>query len=546
MAELDSVTVRELLKEAKRRGFSKEEAIRRVEQYQARQQGGNYQQPAAQQPDTTAQEAPQSTFMDRIGFGAPEQRTPFGLPPKAAETMFPRSAKLPPEMIDKSTPKGVGAGVADMLSLPGRFLASTPRLVGDAMRNMGDRVGTNIGNDKTFAQGVADTEGQNIGGKLLRDPLLPLSAVSGAAASKMIPQGAGMLAKTGAGAGAGAIEGLAVGGAKQALDVSQGEEFSGKELAGDVLSSAAFGGMSEIAADLLRYGLAPKMFRSAMMPNKNVRIKGFDPENIVKYDIGGSFDSIEKKAAQKISQAKEMADSYLETLARQRPDARVSVDDVIQGFLEDLDAGRLDQYFAADQTDAAEGVVDKILASFSKRGYTGQVDLPTANKAKRWLGRGVFKKGPNPSIEEAAANKVKELLDLRIRDKIQEIAPDIAKHNQVMRDLIPIKQAASDAAERYGNRNVFTGMTNMQLGQAGAISSAVSGNPSYLVGSLGMAGINNVLSPGRGAELVNTIGKEIQGVGRLGGRSVIGTRITNPTEEEEKRKAMQRQSAQFR
>ena len=154
----------------------------------------------------------ETTFAERIGFGPtdPAKRTLFGLPKEAERTVFPRAAEA------KTAPRKIAGGVADVLSIPGRTIASLP-----ALKPGGE----------TFGEAFKRTEGKSFVGDVVRDPsLIPgilatggISAVTKAPIRIGIKEGAKKIAGI---AGRGAAESVAGAVTRQIEEFGEGEELT--------------------------------------------------------------------------------------------------------------------------------------------------------------------------------------------------------------------------------------------------------------------------------------------------------------------------------
>lgn len=241
-------------------------------------------------------------------------------------------------------------------------------------------------------------------------------------------------------------------------------------------------------------------------------------DDIAKYKVQsttGGFKGISKNAAKEIEKAKSIADNII-TKSKIDPNKTVDIDGVFLQFMDDLEKGAVDAV-GIDEIDNAIKHADNIYEALNKyAGISGSVPIDVANEAKKAIGRGAFKKGAPNIADDPVKNKVKELLNLRIRDAIETHVPEIRQQNQKIHDLINVRLAADEAAKRMQNWNMLT-MTDLILGGAGGGAAAISKSPETALGTAALMLTNRILRGGKGASAAISAGQALKSpIGKAG------------------------------
>jgi len=406
-----------------------------------------------------------------------------GILSKAKETVFPMSTEA----------KRSGSGLlkqnllagADILSIPARAFDATTKKVGKVLdvgaeAITGKRPGFEAG-APGFRKAVSEKvpegplrENVKFGLEVATDP------------STYIGAGAARKAFTAPG--------------KQALkDVA--EETAKRSS----LLSKAGGKVEDIGKSSLRSGMkikdvtAKRAGRTVESGAKRI------VDNISKYNVEGSFDDIAKKSTKEISLAKQAADDVIAKASDDVLSKTVDVEEVILDFMEKAQAEQLDEFFG--EGERAAKIASEMFEALEKRGLAGVVDMTKANRAKKLIGKKAFKKGVLQISEDPVRDRVKEFLNLKIRDEMEKVIPEIRQHNQKIHDLILVRQASEEAAKRTKNRDIFR-LTEkgLLLGSGGA---AIAGEPTTAIAAAGLALASKAAGKGRGASALIKAGKGI-------------------------------------
>jgi hypothetical protein len=202
-------------------------------------------------------------------------------------------------------------------------------------------------------------------------------------------------------------------------------------------------------------------------------------------------------------------DEIIEKAVKDNPASQIDVQKVFLEFMDDVKAGKV-RGIPADEIDRAEEIASSLYGSYEKyKNVRGVVPLNVANDIKRDLGKKVFKKGALHIEADPLKAQVKEILNLRMRDAIGEVVPEVTKLNRKVHDLIQVRQAAEAAASRQANWNNIT-LTDMLFGLgAGAGGHAAMGVEGMAAAAV-PALLRRVVGGGKGAGALIHGGKGIK------------------------------------
>ena len=124
-----------------------------------------------------------------------------------------------------------------------------------------------------------------------------------------------------------------------------------------------------------------------------------------------------------------------------------------------------------------------------------------------------FTKGSPNITSEPYVKQVGDVMYLRMKQELENLAPEIAEHNNAIHDLINVKDASESAAKRIGNRDkiglkdwlMFAGikLSDNAMGKTAGVTLPIV--PAAVV----MA--NKLASGGRGSSAMLSLGKLIKG-----------------------------------
>lgn len=389
---------------------------------------------------------------------------------------------------------------ADVLSQLGRAIASLPALApggetfGEALERTRAKEKPPLSSEATgfdvIGRGLG-TFGENV----LRSPATAASALAAPLAAPI--RGGTGLAALGRSALAGAVESVPPAIAGQLEKYGEGEDIDLQEAFAEIATGA---GLSALGEGIKQAG--KPLFNAAIKPDKAARLKGFKAENIIKHKLEGSFENVVKKSQQKISEADALVDDILEKVSKENPAARIDLQDLIIKFVDDVDAGKVSS-IAIDDEDAAMVAAEKLLERFEKRGINKPIDLSKARDVKKVLAFKAFPKGAN-IMQDPVKKQVKEILNIRLNEKLKQFAPEIAEQNKIMSEIIPIKEAARAAIERTGNRNTVLNLRSLMSGIG--LKSVGLGDTEAILGGIAA---ERILGGGRGPASVTRLGRGI-------------------------------------
>lgn len=444
---------------------------------------------------------------------------------EAASGLFPRAAEAAAE--GKGYGRQVlGAGL-DLLSLPGRAAASLGKDKGESTLNS-----------------MADTEGDNFVGKVLRDPAtgaaLLTAPVGGAAVG--LTRGLGLGARLGGAATAGALEGTASAAAHQGEAVNQGKSVDMGEAAGEVALNAAIpvgagllgaGGKQLLrgAGGLLKMH-GEKIATTTIKPSLKDMKDGFRIANVFKHGLEGTLEETQEKLSTKFDDLSRQLSEKI-----QGSDAKVDLLDVLDEATSSIGADKAGSFGKNSKMEAAAAF---LLDEINEVAPDGVVDLATAQKLKRGLGKlGAWewqKTDPEASAREALANAMYS----KLKTVIEKNAPEGVKEiNQQLAELIPIERAVVRRMPVEA-RNQALSLTDV-IAAAGPAAGglAAGGLPGLAAGAAGLAANRARKSP-KLAAAGYRLGEKMGGIqapsgtlpSRLSGR-VLSTGYFGKSEEEE-------------
>lgn len=320
--------------------------------------------------------------------------------------------------------KGAGKQIsADALSLisriagPGRSIAM-PGLLGSintgtpeqisaasAPANLAEKAGNVVGTGLEYMAPGAAAESLGLGipktGKVLLDTLSRSAAEGGSAA--------GVTALRGGSPSQVATSGLTAG-----------------------ITNAIVSGVQNLLP-----AAANKVEQIAVKPSKADIENGFKPENVFKYDLGGTLGQTVAKAQDKLNNLTGMLRNALGS----NPSANVDLVNIYGKTLADFTNNK--------QADAALGkIIDHIEFDLNSRGVSlggGKLNLADANVAKQAVGDlGAWLNGykdPDSNILEKVADKFYSNLRQEIETAAGQSGPTIKAINKSIGEIIPIKTA---------------------------------------------------------------------------------------------------------
>lgn len=504
----------DFIKEAKRRGLDMDEAKRKFLEIDS--SGGFEDSTPVEttsniEPSTTTEKAPEDS-----GIRA------------AYKSMFPRAGEKLEE--GASLGKALPSIALDAASLPGRAIASLPALAPGG-ESYSEALARKKGKEGTGIKGAI--------GSIVRDPATLMSMTGGGAASGAIGKGVaqaglkGLAGKVATGAGIGAVEGAISGATHGTEAVSEGEAAPMEALKGAALetgvSAVTGGALPAIGAGIAKTGgivrdKATDLAQAAYKPTKSALKKGFDPENIYKYDLGGTFEQTLNKSAKKLNELDDQIDNILTKASNDIPDAKISPVKAIDNFIANVESGQIDDYFADE--DMAIATAEKIKSAFEKRGMLNDIDLKQVREAKSLLGRKAYKSGVLKSEEGALKDRVGQDIYDALKIELESIVPEISEPNKAMSEIIPVKRAAEEAIDRFGNRNQIFSASNIGTALTGAVGSTLVDPTMAGIGTLGLLGAKTFLDRGRGAAVADITGKALQKIpeSQAAGMSSTGLR----------------------
>jgi hypothetical protein len=421
----------------------------------------------------------------------PAKASPVAAPSSGPTTMqsaFAAAMGLPVGAVQSAQDLLIGAGksVLGTIQGGGNLIRSIPK-VGPALDAMGSVTLPVTPQPSNTMQTVGKVAG-DIGQFML--PGAALGKVKMALAT-----GSGLLdALVGAG-----VEGASAGaiGSAQTGSLAQGGKI-GLATAG---TTAAMSGLLAAAKPL-----SEKIENVLVKPSKADLADGFDPENVFKYNVGGTLSQSYDKVTAKI---KNLA-SQLQSTLTNAPDApTVDLGDALNETVRTL---HVDSAGTFGQNAAIDSAVKKLAAEIPSVTQSGSVDLATGNKVKQAVGSmGAWNHGAGMQDEstkamETVANAYYDTLKTRIEQAVTNAPGRVQQINGQISDLIPIQRAIV--------RRIPIAQRNSIL-NLGDLLGLASGR--YWVGLL-----NKGLMSGTGANVLNAAGEAAPSLAPAVGRTVAG------------------------
>jgi len=322
---------------------------------------------------------------------------------------------------------------ADMLSLPGRMLASTPDAIGS------DDAGG------AMVRGMTQTKGEGVIGNIVRSP-----AMGAAVAAAPFTGGASL----------GALAGASAAGAAgtQLENVGEGREFSATEafvetglgIAGGKAAQLAFKGLGKAVSkgmDWVNEG-ATRIgknrsyviaFKEAK-PTETMRRNGFKLETLRKHDIGGDLAHAQGKASSKVAEATSRLESVLDDAAKKGGEsAKIDVNDLINTI-------KAEPAWKHVHKDVIEKQIRPLIDNIAP---DGKMDVVQSTQLKRAIGE---LRDWGASQKDLSA---KDRLLGRIYDKVRDatnqtaesLGGDVRSINRELNELIPVENVLTRRVE---------------------------------------------------------------------------------------------------
>jgi hypothetical protein len=306
------------------------------------------------------------------------------------------------------------------------------------------------------------------------------------------------------GAGAGAVTAAQTGGDAQlaALNASM-----------DAGVTASFGVLGTLTKPASR-----RVMRTAFgAVSKKIRDKGFDIENIFKYDLQGGFQSMLNRVDAKLKTLR----SDLQAAIAREGDTQVDVLTLLEEAVEEVRAGGPKNFGKISDLEKAQDffLEELISPTVAPDGLTGLVDTQDLKIAVGTFGS--FVKGERKADLLAKEELANEFY-AKLRDAIVVASPDVKKINQAFSDLIPIEAALFDRVPKSQRSQL------LQLGDlvliSGAASAAASGNPAAQLGA-SVAGLLLAVRAIRSPRFAAFLSRTNEAAGATLGRVLAGTSV---------------------
>lgn len=283
------------------------------------------------------------------------------------------------------------------------------------------------------------------------------------------------------------------------INIVKGAKEAGKGLATGAVVSGTLAGIGPVLKTQ-----AVKFAQSAMKPLKGARKGGFKQENVFKHDVGGSFQQTVKKSKTKIDGADKKLKNIIDNWQSANPKKKIFADDLFDDVLNDIDKGKIPGVVPGD-FQKATNVLNAIITDQKKTGKLGElIDLQTLRKLKTEVGKKAYIAGREGEIGEKEA--IKEVYR-RLSERMNSIIPEAIEQNQIMADLLPVKEVAESAIERFGNRNKIFSLKNLFILGGGIGIAGTTGSTEALIPAVALAAGTSALGSGSGAQLVHKAGQ---------------------------------------
>jgi hypothetical protein len=419
---------------------------------------------------------------DDIAKSTMPEEEPQTEPSKAegiAESLFPRTVKAGIAEKERTGGKptigsffkeGLPSAGLDALSLAGRTVASIPALM--------------PGGEK-FSDAIKRTESDKSGvagfiGDVVRDPATMAGVLTGGAASGALKgagiigkAGAPLIQKIGAGAAIGAAEGAGSGVTRGIENVMEGEQTVGeaaKSAAIETGASATMGGifpaMQKFAGDAFQ-SVGKKIQMSGIRPQSKAIKQGFDIDNVFKHNLDGTLQESAEKLDLKFNDLGAQLRNELT-----KTDAQVDLSDALINAKEYLAGSREKLAEQGGKIADIDKAVEKFLGDVEALTPDGKVDLLTANKYKRAIGKmGAWNiKDPNAQLEaqKEVANAFYRAMNESIMDAADN-SDNLRRINKELSEIIPIERAIIERIPVAARQDLFS-LSDI-VSTAGAIAS---------------------------------------------------------------------------
>ena len=244
-----------------------------------------------------------------------------------------------------------------------------------------------------------------------------------------------------------------------------------------LLPVSVMGGKGLFTSALKNHG--EKTITTSIKPSLKDMKDGFRIQNVYKHKLEGSLEQTAEKLDEKFNALSQELASKIKS-----SDAKIDMLDVLDQSLKDMSADKAASFGKnANMDKAANFILDEI----NQVAPDGVVDLATAQKIKRGIGRlGSWEWGkpdPESSAREALADAVYSKLKVAIE---QGSPPGVKEINQQLSELIPIERAVTRRIPVEA-RNSGISLTDIITGSSGAIGGAIAGGgPAAALGAAGM------------------------------------------------------------
>lgn len=385
-----------------------------------------------------------------------EKVVPAAKDPSLKDALFPRTAAAADA--GRSYPRQAAAAALDLVSgairIPaagGAVLASKMGLTSDTPKFGRAPAGlTMAGTLDNLNQGKDERGNPSFIARMGSNASTPIAAVLPVA---KVFQGAGALAKIGQGAAAGAQFGGSGAAVNQAENFAAGRPLSAKEAAKEVAISTALGGGLAAAGQGAK-ALGSKVVQAALKGGHTGKAEGLRVENVFKNKLGGSYNTMTAKTDAALSKLTGEQDAAIRAASGKTVPAVQLFKDVERSLAQEIQAGK---HFGD------KGVIEAQLKAYSEElaaladPKTGEIPIALANTLKKKLqadAKALYLAARAGKDTKAMASQaVAASLANKYREAIERAAPDVAKPNAKMSEIIPIAKALA-------RRNTIAGQNN--------------------------------------------------------------------------------------
>lgn len=201
-------------------------------------------------------------------------------------------------------------------------------------------------------------------------------------------------------------------------------------------------------------------------------------ETALKENKGGSLKGTIGKIDKEFKGVEDNIQNILSKSVKEQPNLTVNVDNTIDVLKNKIETGQFKNLYGME--DQVLSQLENLRSSNKRYGFVGEIPVDKANELKRMVGKKGFKKGI-PTPETAPKEMAYDLLDLELKDQIEQIVPAIKEQNAVYKKLIPIKQMAEN--------RLPTAQGNDLLSLKGVAALATNNVPLYAADVLSKSGI---------------------------------------------------------